>query len=375
MKTFFALVCIIFLITGCATPSKTVSSSDIPPPPEPVSVEPPPEEYEINGYVKSEDGHPESSISVTFKNRTGETTQTKTNDEGYFMLSIKGKGHLHINDTDNNPLFVKTVNPVIFLKARGFIKIGKNEYNPKDKILIVLINSVWGAKYRNIKRMYEAEDYKQVIDIGRQFIVEYKDIKDALALTSEVESIISVAQNKFNEKEKQAKEKAEFETIINLNKNKNENYESIISRGENYIKEYRNEKGSNWEKIAGLVKEAKIRKRKVEEEREHARLREEDEKKRRPVVKKLCQKYELLGQATQMLKQLKEIDSFSGTVNLYERRQIAAAIVYTNKEIEQLKKEYKKLGGGEFSQKKCSSLKEDDLSDYGECIGDGCEDD
>ena len=276
--------------------------------------------------------------------------------------------------------------------------------------------------------MYEAEDYKQVIDIGRQFIVEYKDIKDALALTSEVESIISVAQNKFNEKEKQAKEKAEFETIINLNKqedyhsvisegkeylekyrsvkgsrweeieklvseasyrkmgkdfleiinlnkNKNENYESIISRGENYIKEYRNEKGSNWEKIAGLVKEAKIRKRKVEEEREHARLREEDEKKRRPVVKKLCQKYELLGQATQMLKQLKEIDSFSGTVNLYERRQIATAIVYTNKEIEQLKKEYKKLGGGEFSQKKCSSLKEDDLSDYGECIGDGCEDD
>ena len=67
MKTFFALVCIIFLITGCATPSKTVSSSVTPPPPESVPVEPPPEEYEINGYVKSEDGHPESSISVTFR--------------------------------------------------------------------------------------------------------------------------------------------------------------------------------------------------------------------------------------------------------------------------------------------------------------------
>ena len=298
---------------------------------------------------------------------------------------------------------------------KGFIKVDIGEHQ-KDMPSLILKTTEWGLMLSKVKALYETKDYKQTIEIGRQFLNKYQDIKEAPH--AEVKSIINMAQDKLFNVVMSLHKKEDYESIISqgkdyieeyrnvkeskweeieklvreaevfklykemeeeflsiMNLNKNESYEFIITRGKSYIENYRDVKNSKWTKIAGLVKEAEIRKRKVEEKREHARLREEEEKKRRPVVKKLCQKYELLGQATQMLKQLKEIDSFSGTVNLYERRQIATAIVYTNKEIEQLKKEYKKLGGGEFSQKKCSSLKEDDLSDYGECIGDGCEDD
>ena len=70
------------------------------------------------------------------------------------------------------------------------------------------------------------------------------------------------------------------------------------------------------------------------------------------VTEELCRQYEALSQTNKAINRQNEVDLTSGTTNLYERRQLAAAKLYIEKEIERLKKEYKKLGEGEFSRKK-----------------------
>lgn len=74
--------------------------------------------------------------------------------------------------------------------------------------------------------------------------------------------------------------------------------------------------------------------------------------KRSVIAEELCQQHEALSQANQALKHQNEVDLATGTTNLYERRQLGTAKLYIEQEIARLKKEYKKLGGGEFSRKK-----------------------
>lgn len=76
------------------------------------------------------------------------------------------------------------------------------------------------------------------------------------------------------------------------------------------------------------------------------------ENERAMIAESLCGQYNSLSQTTQYLKMQNEIDAETGTTNLYERRQIGAAKLYIEKEIAKLKKEYNKIGGGEFSRKK-----------------------
>lgn len=98
-------------------------------------------------------------------------------------------------------------------------------------------------------------------------------------------------------------------------------------------------------------KEGEDRKRAEKEAQEEAR-RNSPEYKRSVITEELCQQYESLSQAKQAIKRQNEIDLATGTTNLYEKRQLGASKLYIEKEIESLKKEYKELGGGEFSRKK-----------------------
>lgn len=111
--------------------------------------------------------------------------------------------------------------------------------------------------------------------------------------------------------------------------------------------------------VANETKWQEDKQRKEEEERidrekaakEEARINS-PKYKRGVIAEELCQQYNALNQANQAIKNQNEIDLTSGTTNLYERRQLGAAKLYIEKDIERLKKEYKKLGGGEFSRKK-----------------------
>lgn len=76
------------------------------------------------------------------------------------------------------------------------------------------------------------------------------------------------------------------------------------------------------------------------------------EYKRSVIAEELCQQYNALSQANQAIKNQNEVDLATGTTNLYEKRQLGAAKLYIEKEIAKLKKEYNKIGGGDFSRKK-----------------------
>lgn len=159
---------------------------------------------------------------------------------------------------------------------------------------------------------------------------------------------------------------------------KQKGHSTVAQKGKEYIDLYRNIKESRYTDIEPLLAEAEHvlkeedeRKKQAEKERIEAEMRAKEaeararevaeqeearrntpEYKRTVIAEELCQRYEELGQANQVLKLSKEVDAASGTVNLYERRQLGTAKVYLEKEIGRLKNEYKKLGGGEFSRKK-----------------------
>lgn len=111
--------------------------------------------------------------------------------------------------------------------------------------------------------------------------------------------------------------------------------------------------------VANETKWQEDKQRKEEEERidrekaakEEARIKT-PKYKREVIAEELCQQYEALSQANQAFKHQNEVDLATGTTNLYERRQLGAAKLYLEQEIARLKKEYKKLGGGDFSRKK-----------------------
>lgn len=89
-----------------------------------------------------------------------------------------------------------------------------------------------------------------------------------------------------------------------------------------------------------------------EREAEEEARRDTPEYKRGVIAEQLCQNINSLDEVNKSLQRSNKVDAASATVNLSERRQLASSKMYLEEEIEKLKKEYKKLGGREFSRKK-----------------------
>lgn len=187
-----------------------------------------------------------------------------------------------------------------------------------------------------IKNLSIEENYKSIILQGKEYIEKYRTMKDSK--WEEIEKLVKEAEVVKREKE--------FLAIKTLTIK--EDYESIISQGKDYIEQYRNVASSQWKEIANLVSKAEKREKQVEEEE---RKREERER-IGVIVEELCQNLNSLAEVNEALQQSYQLDIASGTVNLYEKRKLTSSKMYLGKEIERLKREFTKLGGGTFLRNK-----------------------
>lgn len=224
---------------------------------------------------------------------------TKTNNEGYFTLSVKSSGILNVNSeesNDRNPKFISATFNISPVNDELLI-VDIDKYRTNEIISIVLQYSQMEAKFNKIISLYKAKNYKQAKPLASNYINTYRNERDAhIAEVREIEmlsifdgiinnkqdiyeSIISqgkdyiekyrnVISSRWEEMEKyvnelyRLKRDKEFGDIMSLNKE--ENYEAIIRQGKDYIEKYRNIKDSQWAEIEKLVKEAEMVRRKKE---------------------------------------------------------------------------------------------------------------
>lgn len=231
------------------------------------------EVYQFKGLLIATDrdgsGAPMPNISVTINKENRYNTDkpwrisitTKTDEAGIFSFPVKRneKGKIKISNellltelisfkgpADSTP---DTYGQEIFSLVGGE---GAERYfdsaRPGNVVTVSVYYNNRGNAFSEIKRLYEKDkNYKEVINKAKTFIVTSKN--DNNVYTEEIRQIAVDA-----EKSLQEEMVSKFKDLIILNEKGD--FISVISKGKNYIEEYRNIKGSQQEEVEKFILQA-----------------------------------------------------------------------------------------------------------------------